>query len=44
MLECCYLVHEQLSHLHMVVECSQVQCGVTVILLLVYNPRPRQFG
>lgn len=44
MLVCCYLVHQQLSHLHMVVEGSQVQCGVTIVLLLVYDPRPWQFG
>lgn len=39
-----YLVHQQLSHLHVVVESSQVQCGVTIVLLLIYNPRPREFG
>lgn len=43
-LMCCYLMHQQLSHLHVVVEGSQVQCGVTVILLLVHDPRPWQFG
>lgn len=41
---CCHLVHQQLSHLHMVVEGSQVQCSVTIVLLLIYDPRPGQFG
>lgn len=39
-----YLVHQQLGHLHVVVKRSQVQCGVSVVLLLVYDPRPRQLG
>lgn len=40
----CYLVHQQLSYLHMVVEGSQVQCSVTVVFFLIYDPRPGQFG
>lgn len=38
-----YLVHQQLGHLHVVVEGSQVQCCVTVVLLLIYDPRPWKF-
>lgn len=39
-----YLVHQQLGHLHVVVEGGQVQRGVTIVLLLIYDPGPWQLG
>ena len=39
-----YLVNQQLGHLHVVVECGQMQGGVTIVLLLVYDPGPWQLG
>jgi hypothetical protein len=39
-----YLVNQQLGHLYVVVERRQVQGGVTVIFLLIYDPGPRQLG
>ena len=35
---------QQLRHFHVVVETSQMQRGVSVILLLINNPWARQFG
>lgn len=34
---------EQFRNLDVIIECSQVQSGVPVVLLLVNDPRPRQF-
>jgi hypothetical protein len=39
-----YLMDEQFGYLHMVIEGSQMQCSIAVILLLVHDPRPGQLG
>lgn len=38
------LLYEKLGDLHVIIQCCQMQCGISVVLFLVDNPRARKFG